>query len=210
MRTTFASFQIAGSALVVLSAVALGGCGGAAGDDANVDTETSALSAESKHGPTLPDPALAVPAGNRLAFHLDAIGVQIYTCSVVGAGYGWVFKAPEANLYGRHGHVVGTHYAGPTWEAKDGSTVVGAKLAAATPDPTAIPWLLLGAVSHAGDGRMTKITFIQRLETTAGLAPATGCDAASVGSLARVPYTATYFFYKPQASHHDADEDCDD
>ncbi|CAN5846921.1 DUF3455 domain-containing protein [soil metagenome] len=210
MRTSIESLKIAGSAVALLGAVALGGCGGAASDE-NIGTESSALS--SKHAPTLPDPALAVPAGNRLAFRWDAIGVQIYACSAVGAGYGWVFKAPEANLFGRHGHVAGKHYAGPTWEANDGSTVVAAKVAGTTPDATAIPWLLLGAVSHAGDGRMTEITFVQRLETAGGLAPASGCDATSLGSLSRVPYTATYFFSaaQPAPGHHDdGDDDGDD
>jgi hypothetical protein len=150
-----------------------------------------------------------VPAGNRLAFHFDAIGVQIYACSAVTAGYAWVFKAPEATLYNNGGHVAGKHYVGPTWEANDGSTVVGAKIAAATPDPTAIPWLLLGAVSHAGDGRMTDVTYIQRLETTGGIAPASGCDATTVGASARVPYTATYYFYEAGDREDDGGGDDD-
>lgn len=87
----------------------------------------------------------------------------------------------------------GKHYAGPTWESKDGSTVVGAKVAAFTAEPTVIPELLLQAVSHTGDGRMSEVTYIQRLDTVAGLAPATGCDATTVGASARVDYTATYY-----------------
>src|SRR4051794_20666560 len=48
-------------------------------------------------------PALAVPEGNKLAFSYDAIGVQIYGCDATATGYGWVFRAPEANLYGHKG-----------------------------------------------------------------------------------------------------------
>jgi hypothetical protein len=88
--------------------------------------------------------------------------------------------------------VAGKHYAGPTWQASDGSTVVGARVAGATPDPTAIPWLLLRATSHAGAGEMTEVTYIQRVATTGGLAPAEGCTPASLGAVARVPYTASY------------------
>ena len=67
----------------------------------------------------------------------------------------------------------------------------------ATVDPTAVPWLLLVAASHTGiDGHLTPITSIQRLNTTGGKAPATGCDASQVGARADVPYTATYFFYR--------------
>jgi len=106
----------------------------------------------------------------------------------------WVFTAPEATLYEQREEVAGTHYAGPTWEALDGSTVVAARAAAATPDPTAIPWLLLRAVSHGGAGTMSRVTYVQRVATTGGLAPSSGCDAAAVGTVSRVPYTATYCF----------------
>jgi hypothetical protein len=98
----------------------------------------------------------------------------------------------------RNGQPAGKHYAGPTWESLDGSLVVGARVAGASPDPSAIPWLLLRAVSHAGDGVMDEVTFIQRVVTHGGLAPADGCSASNTGDLARVPYTATYCFYEPQ------------
>ena len=141
--------------------------------------------------------ALAVPAGNKLAFYYDAIGVQIYGCDATATGYGWVLRGPEANLYGHKGKLAGTHYTGPTWQSKDGSTVVASKLAdAPSPDATAIPWLLLGATSHTGKGRMSDVTYIQRLETVGGKAPATGCDATHAGDTVRVDYTATYYFYE--------------
>jgi hypothetical protein len=191
-------------ALGALGAFLLVGCGGKMGPDPS-GSQTGALSEDGEGIPPLPSPTLAVPAGNRLAFHLDAVGVQIYSCNAAGSGYAWTFVAPSANLYHRGGDVVAIHYKGPTWQwLEDGSTVVGAKLAAFTPDPTAIPWLLLGAASHTGDGRMSKVSYVQRLETTAGLAPATGCDASAVGTTANSPYTATYFFYKP--SEGDASE----
>ncbi len=215
MRTMIDSIKLVGSAVVSLAAVALGGCGGEVAPQNTIGTEASALSHESSHCvPPLPSPALAVPAGNKLERNLDAVGVQIYACTANTTGFGWVFTAPEATLYGHHGHVAGKHYVGPTWEANDGSTVVGAKVAASAPDPTAIPWLLLRAVSHAGVGRMDDVTFIQRLETAGGLAPAGGCDATTIGAVARVPYTATYYFYKADddAGEHagggDGHDDC--
>lgn len=147
-------------------------------------------------GPEVPNPGLAVPDGNKLSFDLDAIGQQIYECQAAGSGFAWVFRYPSATLY-QSGHVAGTHYAGPTWEYQDGSKVQGAKVFGFAPDPTAIPWLLLKATTHAGDdGRMSDITYIQRLYTTGGLAPTSGCDAGSVGTLLGTDYTATYFFYK--------------
>jgi hypothetical protein len=137
-----------------------------------------------------------VPEGNLLAFALGAVGVQIYVCRADATGvFSWTFTAPEATLYGCGGEA-GTHYAGPTWEALDGSKVVAARVAGHSPDPSAIPELLLQATAHEAAGLMANVTYIQRLETTGGLAPATGCDAGHLGEISRIDYTATYYFYR--------------
>lgn|SRR5574342_1112804 len=141
-------------------------------------------------------PVLAVPRGNDLAFALEAEGAQVYACAANGGAFAWAFQAPEARLSEAGGREVGTHYAGPTWESSDGSKVVGAKVEAATPDAAAIPWLLLRASSHQGNGRMADVTFVQRVRTWGGNAPLDGCDAGHVGAVARVPYRALYRFYR--------------
>ena len=180
---------------------------GAAACSADVaGTDAPALQEEalsSSCAPAVPD-ALKVPAGNKLDFAAHAEGVQIYVCqaSATDGSMAWVLKAPDAQLFGKHGHVIGTHYAGPTWEALDGSTVVGMRLAAATPDPSAIPWLLLKAASTTGDGRMSKVTYIQRLDTVGGLAPQAGCDAEHPNATVESEYSATYYFYKATGGRH--------
>ena len=94
--------------------------------------------------------------------------------------------------------MVGTHFAGPTWQGQDGSAVIGAVLERAdSPDQGAIPWLLLEAKQHAGSGAFSTITHIQRLDTAGGAAPTEGCDADHAGEEVRAPYTATYAFYYP-------------
>ena len=144
--------------------------------------------------------SIAVPEGQKVAFHTFATGVQIYVCrqSVTDPSrFVWVFKAPEATLYDSDGNVVGTHYAGPTWESNSGSKVVGAVLQRlASPDPNAIPWLLLRAVTSEGPGIFHDITYIQRINTTGGKAPSGGCTADDVGHEVGVPYTAEYYFYR--------------
>jgi hypothetical protein len=97
-----------------------------------------------------------------------------------------------------------THFAGPTWQAKDGSTVVGARVDGVTVSASAIPWLLLRATptttgSDGGD-RLMATTYIQRVNTTGGLAPTSGCDAANLGDARNVPYTADYYFYRAAGS----------
>lgn len=144
-------------------------------------------------GPDLGDcPNLHAPADQNVAFHVYAEGVQIYRWS----GTSWDFVAPEALLFAdAEGHgVVGTHFAGPTWQSVSGSKVVGAVLDRCTPDPAAIPWLLLTAVASDGPGIFGRVTLIQRVDTLGGLAPSD--PGGFVGEVARVPYTATYFFYR--------------
>jgi hypothetical protein len=123
-------------------------------------------------------------------------GVQIYTCQQTPTGPQWVFQAPEATLTDSSGNQVGTHGAGPIWNSKDGSSVKGELLQkSASPEPTAIPWLLLKAADTSGSGIMTRVEFIRRSDTHGGIAPATGCDTQHLTATARVPYTATYTFY---------------
>jgi hypothetical protein len=145
---------------------------------------------------------LRVPLTQTLMREVGATGVQIYECtpSKQDAGrFEWAFKAPEAVLRDRDGRVFGRHYAGPTWEAEDGSKVVGEVRARDDgPDASAIPWLLLSATSTSGQGALTPTKSIQRLHTSGGRAPAGGCDERVVGKEVRVPYKADYYFYAAQ------------
>ncbi len=137
---------------------------------------------------------LVVPGGNRVEFHAFGVGVQIYVWNETRMI--WVFKAPEATLFDADGNVVGTHFGGPTWESDSGSRVVGQRIAGAMVDPTAIPWLLLKATSTAPPGIFARTTFIQRVNTAGGLAPS--AMGTSAGQVARVPYTAEYWFFRAQ------------
>lgn len=147
---------------------------------------------------------LTPPASAVFLFELGARGDQIYTCAAKPDdpnAFVWTFKAPQAELFNARGEVVGTHFAGPTWQGQDGSGVVGAVVARAdAPSNNAIQWLLLEAKSHAGSGAFSTITHIQRLDTKGGVAPSKGCDATHEGEQVRVPYEATYAFYYPAAS----------
>ncbi|HEV3189765.1 MAG TPA: DUF3455 domain-containing protein, partial [Polyangiaceae bacterium] len=130
-----------------------------------------------------------------------AKGAQVYVCKAkegAAGTYEWTLKAPDAELFDEKGQKIGKHYAGPTWESTDGSKVVGQLRAKVdSPEPTAIPWLLLDAKTTEGTGVLSKVKNIQRLATVGGKAPATGCDAAHEKAETRVDYTATYYMYGP-------------
>src|SRR6478609_6015180 len=143
-------------------------------------------------------PAAIAPAADQtIKASLSGVGVQIYICNATATGFAWTFVAPQANLLDDCDKLVGTHFIGPTWQGNDGSSVLGAKVAGASVDPSAVPWLLLKAVSNGPiSGKFSDVTSIQRLSTVGGIAPSTPCDASNLGSISQVPYTAQYVFYK--------------
>jgi len=137
---------------------------------------------------------IQVEPGHRLAYRAFAVGVQRYRWD----GSAWVFVEPVATLYkdAEYTDKDGVHYAGPTWLANSGGKVVATKVNQCIPDTTAIPWLLLKATSNQGPGLFGAVSFIQRVNTKGGLVPT--APGASIGTLADVPYTAEYYFYRPQ------------
>jgi len=152
--------------------------------------------------PDMPS-SLAVPAGHVLLLQAQARGVQIYVCQARADApqiCEWAFRAPEAELLNGRGERIGRHFAGPTWEANDGSQVAAVvRTTADSPMADGIPWLLLQARANQGTGAFSTVTFVQRLDTRGGRAPADGCDQARKGEELRVDYTATYAFYYPSA-----------
>lgn len=145
----------------------------------------------------VPQP-LQAPAAERVLLEVHAKGDQIYSCKAAGTQFIWTLKAPDAKLFDKDGKPFGKHFAGPSWEANDGSRVTGKAIANASPDPDSIPWLLINIINHDGSGVLSPASNIQRLNTKGGKAPASGCDASHVGQEVRVPYSADYVFYAPK------------
>jgi len=141
---------------------------------------------------------IRVPAGQKVLLDAVGKGVQIYACVATPTDPGkfdWSFKAPEADLTNKDGKKIGKHYAGPTWEANDGSKVVGEKKADA-PRPGAIPWLLLKARTNEGTGTFARVTYIQRVDTEGGVAPAAAAikltSTLRQGSITEQTTTSTF------------------
>jgi hypothetical protein len=154
-----------------------------------------ALLSASAAAAELPD-TVAAP-GEIPAATVHAQGAQIYECKADAAGkLAWQFREPIATLL-ENGKTVGRHYAGPNWEMADGSTIAG-KVAGRAPGATAnnIPLLKLEVTSRRGDGRLTDVTTIQRLNTKGGTAEG-ACETA--GRFLSVPYAADYVFHKKAA-----------
>jgi hypothetical protein len=148
--------------------------------------------------PVLPPkvPAEIQPEAGNEPFEVGhALGVQSYQCN----GTAWTFVEPKAVLVTNRLQII-SHFAGPTWRHQDGSSVQGTLVKPVTVDPKSIPWLLLsGKNQTAGKfgNRLTPTTFIQRINTRGGLAPAAStCTAANAGAKKDVPYTADYFFWR--------------
>ena len=146
--------------------------------------------------PDVPE-KIKAPAGESVILRAQASGSQIYTCAGNDSKYVWTLKAPEAELRDGKGKVIGRHFGGPTWKHADGSEITGKAVARAdAPDADSIPWLLVAASGHSGDGTFSHVTSIQRIRTHGGQPPpAAECSAAKQGAEARSAYTAEYVFY---------------
>lgn len=139
-------------------------------------------------------PAAIAATDEIVVVTLHAEGAQIYECRPGDDGkLGWVAREPIAALL-IDGKTVGRHYVGPNWEHIDGSAVVG-KLSARAPAPSAndIPWLKLEVVERRGNGLLSSVTTIQRINTRGGV-PQGACDKA--GALLSVAYACDYVFLK--------------
>lgn len=166
---------------------------------------------------------LEVPAGYTAFLVGHAAGTQDYICLPSGAGFAWTFFGPQATLFDDDDEQIITHFLSsnpfesgtprPTWQQSRDTSVIWGKSIASSTDANfvatgAIPWLLLQVVGEqsgpTGGDRLTKTAYLQRLNTSGGVAPSSGCAVSTdVGRKALVPYTANYFFYQAeQTAHH--------
>jgi hypothetical protein len=175
------------------------------------------------HAQTLTPPSvpgtLQVPEGNEAFLIGHAFGSQDYVCAASATGVAFVLTTPEAVLFDNPGRRVINHFFSPspleggtiraTWQSTRNSSVFWGKLVHAATfatDPEfvaqdAIAWLLLsraGVLEGSGTGdNLADTTFVQRVNTVGGLAPATGCSSPTdIGKTAIVPYEADYVFYR--------------
>ena len=143
---------------------------------------------------------MQVPAGHKVAMETVGVGMITYQCRVkkdTAGQYEWVFAGPDAKLMDRSGKQVGKYYGPPaTWQAMDGSKITGKQLAVAPGGAGNIPLQLVQADPAMGQGAMTGVTYIQRLKTQGGVAPAADCGAPNVGAQLTVNYQADYVFWK--------------
>lgn len=144
--------------------------------------------------------AVQVPAGHKVAMETVGIGQITYECRAKAdpaGGYEWVFVGPDAKLWDRNGREVGRYYGPPaTWESPDGSKVTATQLAVAPAAAGSIPYQLVKANPATGSGRMSGTSYIQRVATRGGVAPAAACTASSLGARQNVDYQADYIFYR--------------
>jgi hypothetical protein len=168
--------------------------------------------------PSVPD-GIQVPAGNRLFLVRHAVGTQDYVCLASAGNFTFVLVTPRATLFSADDQQVATHFFSPnpfnsgsigaTWQDSQDTATVWGQVVQSSSDaefvaPGAISWLLLRAVGalhgSAGSGGLAATTYVQRLNTTGGVAPSTGCGStADLGNQVFVPYRADYFFYERES-----------
>ena len=183
--------------------------------------------AENVTPPPMPGNVVVDDEGNEPFLLGHGFGTQNYVClpsATSATGVGFSLFTPEATLFNddNDNKQLITHFFSPnsdpaveppeagtirvTWEdSRDSSRVWAMLLQQSTEapfvSPDAVAWLKLQTVGVAagptGGGRLTNVTFIQRVNTAGGLAPKTGCTTlADLGHKAFVPYSADYIFYR--------------
>jgi hypothetical protein len=170
-------------------------------------------------GPGLP--AEFTPAGHEPFLRTRAVGTQNYACVAPGTTTPWKFLGPQATLYytlaGNFVQQIATHVLSSnpeepgvlraTWQQSFDTSRVWAKAIVTVDDPQivapgAIPWLLLEVVGRQrgpmGGSSFAQTTYIQRVETAGGVAPALSACATSTdfGKLVFVPYETDYVFFR--------------
>jgi uncharacterized protein DUF3455 len=162
--------------------------------------------------PPVPD-TIQVPAGNQAFLIGRGDGTQNYVCSPAKSigQVAWTLFTPQATLFNDDGGQLTSHFFSPnpvdgivraTWrDSQDTSTVWAKANAQVVVNPDAIAWVLLEVVGRevgpTGGATLFGTTFIQRVNTVGGLAPAAGCDTPQdLGKKAFQPYTADYVFYR--------------
>jgi hypothetical protein len=141
---------------------------------------------------------IAQPAGTVAIAEVQGGGAQVYACRATSAQtFAWKLIGPKAVLVNDDGTDFGTHSAGPTWTAKDGSSIVadGANPIARAESPNSVPELVLRVTSASGNGLLSGARFVVRSNTLGGLPPASGCDAAHLNATVARHYSAVYTFY---------------
>ena len=144
--------------------------------------------------------AVQVPAGNKVAMETVGVGDITYQCNAkkdMAGQFEWVFVGPDAKLNDRSGKQVGKYYGPPaSWESMDGSKLTATQIAVAPNSTGNIPLQLVKGNPAMGSGAMSGVTYIQRVDTQGGVAPATPCAAGNMGAKQVVKYQAGYVFYK--------------
>ncbi len=180
--------KLAASTLAIAVAATLSACGGM--------QSSNAMSSYSQM--QLPD-AVKVPAGNKVAMETVGVGEITYECRAkadAAGAFEWVFVGPQADLNARSGSKLGTYYGPPaTWASTDGSKITGAQVAVSPGGTGNIPFQLVKANPASSAGKMMGVTYIQRVATKGGVAPADPCVSASVGKKSVVKYQADYIFW---------------
>ncbi len=186
MSTT--KIRAAAALAAALTTALLGACAMPAAQGPAASASASASAA--------PAPSIDPPAGTR-ALTLHASGVQVYACEFDAQHrLQWVFRNPDAVLYDASGAAILRHGAGPSWEAHDGSRIVGRVLAQRpSPNAASIPQLLLETHdAGAPAGLLAGVRYVQRRDTVGGTAPGAAC--ASEHQVGSTPYLAEYVFYR--------------
>lgn len=146
-------------------------------------------------------PALIqVAAGNSMVLDAGAKGTITYACRKEKeplTTYKWIVVGEQAVLNDSKGKEIGT-YSGPParWAINDKSFVNGSQVAVSPNGVKNLPFQLVKADVAGGQGTLTAVSYVQRVNTQGGVAPKGKCSSDNDGQKVEVDYQAEYRFWK--------------
>lgn len=146
-----------------------------------------------------PDVSKLTPPEGQPFLTLEAKGNQIFRCTRDTQGAYWKIERPQASLFNKSGEKVAEHE-GPmqAFQHQDGSRILSTKIERwvnpANPKKD-LKYALLSAVSDPGTGTFNNVKYVQRIDCVGGM-PLDGCKPDEAGKIKKVPFTATYIFWK--------------
>lgn len=175
------------TSLVLLSSLGLAAC--------------SSMGSHGAYSQTALPAGVQVPAGHQVVLETVGMGQISYECRVkkdLPNEQEWWFVGPQAQLQTRSGAMIGRYWGPPaTWEHSDGSKITATQVAVAPNGIGHLPLQLVKANPAMGMGAMQGVSYIQRVDTRGGVAPAMPCSSANLGDKQTVQYQADYIFWKP-------------
>lgn len=140
---------------------------------------------------------VSAPKQASLSASFEGSGFQQFQCAVDQNGFYWRFIAPDVQIKDVNGHLYAKQGPDFAFTAADGSALRAKITASETSGSNSRMKDVLFEVSSQGNptGKLSEFRWVKRTNATGGI-PFASCRKENLGIFLKVPFRATYEFYK--------------